>query len=111
MACELLATFAGHELFQFIQLHFGFAMDAFIGELFRRNFSLAHFAANIRENGFSSDIFMATSGCDTIMENDEVIIVAIVMMFIIIVAVSYILSSFFLTFPTQVYPRSEILSI
>lgn len=47
VACELFATFAGHKLFQLVQLHFGVAMNTFIGSLFRRDLSLAHFAAKI----------------------------------------------------------------
>lgn len=48
VTCELLATFAGHELFQLVQLHFGFTMDTFIGASFRWNLSLADFAAKQR---------------------------------------------------------------
>lgn len=50
VTCELLATFAGHELFQLVQLHFGLTMDTFIGALLRRNLSLADFAAKQRGN-------------------------------------------------------------
>lgn len=49
VTCELLATFAGHELFQLVQLHFGFTMDTFIGASFGWNLSLANFAAKQRK--------------------------------------------------------------
>lgn len=49
VTCELFATFAGHKFFQLVQLHLGVAMNTFIGKLFRRNLSLAHFTATIKK--------------------------------------------------------------
>lgn len=54
---ELFATFTGHKLFQLVQLHFGFAMDTFIGS-FLWDFSLSNFAVCEKKSDKKKKVFI-----------------------------------------------------